>query len=123
MRDTIPNTRREFQLGSGIRFDNHGNSLHEVEDDQSEESNPQHPRPDHFCIHRVDGTTNTLLTTVEYKPPHKLSLENPRVGLWPMEFWETVVRPDTIPTDEAGRLRHNAEHLWAMLILHYCQIG
>lgn len=119
----IPNARREFQLGSGIRFDNNANFLYEVEYDQSKKSNPQHPRPDQFCIHRVDGTANTLLTTVEYKPPHKLSVENLRVGLRPMEFWEAVVKPDTISTDEAGKLRHNAEHLWTILILHYCQIG
>lgn len=107
----IPNARHEFQLGSGIRFDNHGNSLDEVQDDQLEESNPQHSRPDQFCIHRVDGNTNTLLTTVEYKPPHKLSVENLRVGLRPMEFWKTVVKPDTTPTDEEGKLRYNAERL------------
>ena len=107
----IPNAQREFQLGSGIRFDNHGNSLDEVQDDQLEESNPHHSRPDQFCIHRVDGNTNTLLTTVEYKPPHKLSVENLRVGLRPMEFWKTVVKPDTTPTDEEGKLRYNAERL------------
>lgn len=107
----IPNAQYEFQLGSGIRFDNHANSLDEVEADQSEELNPQHPRPDQFCIHRVDGTTNTLLTTVEYKPPHKLSVENLRVGLRLMEFWETVVKPDTIPTGEEEKLRYNAKRL------------
>jgi hypothetical protein len=30
------------------------------------------PRPDQMCIHCVDGNTNTLLTFVEYKPPHEL---------------------------------------------------
>ena len=95
------NAQHELQLGSGILFDNHANSLDEVEADQSGESNPQNPRPDQFCIHRVDGTTNTLPTTVEYKPPHKLSGENLHVGIRPTEFWETVVKPD--PRRRASR--------------------
>lgn len=28
-----------------------------------------------------------------------------------MDFWETVVKPDTIPTDTAEKLRQNAERL------------
>ena len=28
-----------------------------------------------------------------------------------MEFWKTVVKPDTTPTDEEGKLRYNAERL------------
>ena len=35
----IPNAQNELQLGSGILFDNHANSLDEVEADQSGESN------------------------------------------------------------------------------------
>lgn len=112
----IPDARREFQLGSGIQFDNHTNVLDEDEDGQSEASNPQRPRPDQFCIHRVDGSTNSLLTTVEYKPPHKLSVESLRTGLRPMNFWQSGPA-DTIPTDAAEKLRHNAERLAGSAII------
>lgn len=112
----IPDARREFQLGSGIQFDNHTNVLDEDEDGQSEASNPQRPRPDQFCIHRVDGSTNSLLTTVEYKPPHKLSVESLRAGLRPMNFWQSGPA-DTIPTDAAEKLRHNAERLAGSAII------
>ncbi|KZF24821.1 hypothetical protein L228DRAFT_243546 [Xylona heveae TC161] len=110
----IPRAQREFRLGDGVKFDNHSNTLDEVDIGPSETndtSNFQNPRPDQFCIHRVNGTTNTLLTTVEYKPPHKLSVENLRAGLRPMNLWEEVVQRDTIPTDEAGKLKYNAELL------------
>ena len=88
----IPNAQYESKsvVESGSIIE--PNPLDEVEADQSGESNPQHPRPDHFCIHQVDGTTDTLLTTVEYKPLHKRSVENLRVGLRPMEFWGSGTR-------------------------------
>ena len=66
---------RNMNSNSAVESDNHANSLDEVEADQSGELNPEHPRPDQFCIHRVNSTTNTLLNTVEYKPPHKFSVE------------------------------------------------
>ncbi|KAL2840037.1 hypothetical protein BJX68DRAFT_190932 [Aspergillus pseudodeflectus] len=87
----IPEARQEFRLGNGVRFDNHANALDEVDPSEEEPSIPTRSRPDQFCIHRVDDDATTLLTTVEYKPPHKLSVENLRVGLRPMNFWETVV--------------------------------
>lgn len=98
-------------------FDERANSLEEpdeFEDDDAEAvdtSSTQHPQPDQSCIHRVNGTTNTLLTTVEYKPPHKLSIENVRVGLRPMEFWEEVAHRNAIPADKDEKLRYNTERL------------
>ncbi|KAJ5217101.1 hypothetical protein N7468_010109 [Penicillium chermesinum] len=68
----IPAAREEFMLGDGIWFENHTNAL---EENQAEAAISRRPRPDQFCIHRVDGSTNTLLLTVEYKPPHKLKLQ------------------------------------------------
>ncbi|THC94094.1 hypothetical protein EYZ11_006423 [Aspergillus tanneri] len=71
----IPAARDEFGLCDGIQFSNHSNSLSRnetFEADTSQPSSTPHPQPDQFCIHHVDGNTNTLLTTVEYKPPHKL---------------------------------------------------
>jgi hypothetical protein len=53
----------------------------------------------------------TLLTTVEYKPPHKLTVGNMRDGLRPMNFWQEVVEPDTVPTDEPEKTMYNAAWL------------
>ncbi|KKK13727.1 hypothetical protein AOCH_003360 [Aspergillus ochraceoroseus] len=112
----IPAAREKFQLGDGIIFENHANTLDEPQDDDDDIeavdlSSTQHPRPDQFCIHRVDGTTNTLLTTVEYKPPHKLRIEDVRSGLRSMDFWKDVVNQNKIPTDMDKKLKYNAEQL------------
>ncbi|QSS50346.1 hypothetical protein I7I53_11001 [Histoplasma capsulatum var. duboisii H88] len=108
----IPEAQKRFQLGEGVMFDSHTNALEDPDDDAEpmDESSTLNPRPDQFCIHRVDSTTRALLTTVEYKPPHKLSVENLRVGLRPMEFWEEVVQA-TIPPDTNEKLKYNAEQL------------
>lgn len=112
-----PEARQRFQLGDGIWFDNHANSLDDdtVADDASmgdhqDQSATQRPRPDQFCVHKVDDR-NTLLTTVEYKPPHKLSVENLCAGLRQMNFWDSVVQKNIIPLELNEKLKHNAEQL------------
>jgi hypothetical protein len=110
----LPAACAEFGLGDGIQFSNHTNSLSRneaFEVDTSQLSSIPNPRPDQFCIHRVDGNTSTLLTTVEYKPPHKLPVATLRMGLRPMDLWKTMVRSNKIPTDQDAKLRHNAERL------------
>ncbi|RAQ79515.1 hypothetical protein COH21_012816 [Aspergillus flavus] len=110
----IPAARDEFGLGDGVMFENHANTLDPVEAShlqRNESSSSWRSKPDQFCIHRVDGGHNTLLTTVEYKPPHKLSVENLRAGLRPMDFWKEVVRPDSVPTEEPAKLEYNAAWL------------
>ncbi|KAJ5419458.1 uncharacterized protein N7487_003008 [Penicillium crustosum] len=110
----IPAAREEFGLGDGIQFSNHTNSLNNygaIEADASQPSSVHHPRPDQFCIHRVDGRTTTLLTTVEYKPPHKLPVATLRTGLRPMDLWKEMVKLNKIPTDEDAKLRYSTERL------------
>ena len=110
----IPAAREEFGLGDGIQFSNHTNSLNKsdaIEADASQPSSVHHPRPDQFCIHRVDGRTTTLLTTVEYKPPHKLPVATLRTGLRPMDLWKEMVKSNKITTDKDAKLRYNAERL------------
>jgi hypothetical protein len=110
----LPAARDEFGLGDGIQFSNHTNSLNEngaPEADASQPSNVHHPKPDQFCIHRVDDSTTTLLTSVEYKPPHKLSVATLRMGLRPMDLWKDMVRSNKIPTNQEAKLRYNAERL------------
>ncbi|GLA44661.1 hypothetical protein AnigIFM63309_004707, partial [Aspergillus niger] len=101
----------ENHLGNGIQFDNHANALDAVDADQSKTDKSANSRPDQYCIHRVDGDKNTIIMTVEYKPPHKLSVENLRAGLRPMQFWDEVVRPDSVPTEGPEKLRYNAAWL------------
>ncbi|ODM15755.1 hypothetical protein SI65_08989 [Aspergillus cristatus] len=91
----IPAARDEFLLGSeGVRFNNHTNSL-DSQPHQSLRSGSS--RPDQFCIHHIDNGTSTLLTTVEYKPPHKLPVESLHRGLKSMDFWEQVVKAHGVP--------------------------
>ncbi|PLB48775.1 hypothetical protein P170DRAFT_455646 [Aspergillus steynii IBT 23096] len=103
----IPAAREEFGLGDGVWFDNHANSL-EVE--RSGSDTPL-SRPDQFCIHRVDSQSKALLTTVEYKPPHKLSVQTIHEGFRPMEFWQEIVKPDIILKDGPEKQRYNTAHL------------
>ena len=110
----VPAACEELGLGDGIQFSNHTNSLGANETLGAETSQPSrtfHPRPDQFCNHRLDGNTNTLLTTVEYKPPHKLPVATLRVGLRPVDLWKDMVRSNKIPTDQDAKSRYNAERL------------
>lgn len=108
----IPAAREEFGLGDGVLFDSHANVLNEnemVETDTNNPSSTPRGRPDQFFIHRVDGSTaTTLLTTVEYKPPHKLSLEDLRMGLSDMDLWKKMVRANKVLNNETDRSVYNA---------------
>ncbi|KAL4736691.1 hypothetical protein BDV11DRAFT_207429 [Aspergillus similis] len=93
---------RDFSLGDGIQFSNHTNSLDEnepIETDTSQSSSIHQPRPDQFCIHRVNGNSPSLVTTVEYKPPHKL----------PVAI--------LLPTNQEAKLRYYAEQLTCSAIV------
>ena len=110
----IPAACGEFGLGDGIQFSSHPNYLSRneaFEADTNQLSSTPCPRPDQFCIHRIDGNTNTLLTTVEYKPPHKLPVAALRMGLRPMDLWKEMVGSNKIPTDQDAKLKYNAERL------------
>ncbi|KAJ5350271.1 hypothetical protein N7541_007998 [Penicillium brevicompactum] len=59
----LPAAREEFQLGDGMQFSNHKNSLNEdeaAEVEANELPSPSQPRPDQFCINRVDGASTTF---------------------------------------------------------------
>ncbi|KAJ5273118.1 hypothetical protein N7478_008243 [Penicillium angulare] len=96
--------RQEFQIERGVFFDRHSNSL-EVDNPGDEQS-----RPDHDCIHRLDGT-RSLLMTLKYQPPHILTTEHLRLGLREMDFWQDVVRKDseTTAAESSEKIQHDAE--------------
>ncbi|KID86968.1 Protein kinase-like domain protein, partial [Metarhizium majus ARSEF 297] len=110
----IPAACEEFRLGEGVRFDNHKNSLEKTyfpADTENAASHIHRPKPDGFCINMVDDTTKALLTSGEYKPPHKLPTRIIRLGLRPMDLWDEMVRSKTTPTDKTEKLRYQAERL------------
>lgn len=109
----LPPARDEFRLSDGVEFNSHINSLTNevVGVDTSQVSNIHNPRPDQFWIHCINGDTKTILTTVEYKPPHKLLVETLRLGLRPMNLWKDMVHSNKIPTEDAKKIRYNAERL------------
>ncbi|KAL4776876.1 hypothetical protein BDW60DRAFT_213467 [Aspergillus nidulans var. acristatus] len=92
---------------SGKRFER------AISTDQPKPKQPKKPpsKLDQYCIHRIDGDKSTLLTTVDYKPPLKLSVQDLRTGLRLMDFWEKVVKSKSIPAEGLERLRHNAARL------------
>ncbi|KAK9369507.1 hypothetical protein V1509DRAFT_638641 [Lipomyces kononenkoae] len=106
----IPKAQEEFKLKDGIKFESPDFALSPVASDKDEKSTLGRAVPE-SCIYRVDGSTNTIFATVEYKPPHKLSVANLRAGLRPMNFWEEIVQRPSTPTDPNEKLRYNAEQL------------
>ena len=101
-------------------FDNHVNTLDKIEGGESEANLPSNSQPfrlDQFCIHQVDGDTSTLLTTVEYKLPHKLSVENLCSGLQLIDFYHEIVELDTIPTSGPEKLKYNAMWLTGLALV------
>ncbi|KAI9040244.1 pyridoxal phosphate-dependent transferase [Aspergillus affinis] len=108
----IPVSREEFGLRDGVLFSSHANVLSETENVETD-TKDTHPRgqPDQFFIHRVDDKTTTLLTTVEYKPLHKLPLGDIRRGLRDMDLWKEMVWSNKVPNNETESLVYNSQRL------------
>ncbi|CAI7646939.1 unnamed protein product [Penicillium bialowiezense] len=115
----IPAAREEFMLGDGLEFDFHENSLNETRDSLTEIDMPNIPRSrlEQFCVRRVEGDTGSLLLTLEYKSAYKLSVENLRAGLRPIDLWDELVNRGTIPTDPVEKIQYNAEILTASALV------
>ncbi|EFQ98815.1 hypothetical protein MGYG_01830 [Nannizzia gypsea CBS 118893] len=116
--------RNDFALGEGVTFENHANIIDEGDEDEDEDNaglpnqpNARHAIPDQFCIHRVDDGVHKLLTTVEYKPPHKLPIEYLHAGLREMNLWKEVVQRDTSELKGDDKLRYNAEQITASTLV------
>jgi hypothetical protein len=128
----IEEARREFNLGGGIIFENHANTLSDSNEEvqqslqdlrisskgQASSSNPKPRNADQICVYKeADGTRN-LCMVVEYKPSHKLSVFNLRAGLLradkgSMNIPEDVINRVTIPTDPEDKFVYHSEWLTA----------
>ncbi|PYH89798.1 hypothetical protein BO71DRAFT_434460 [Aspergillus ellipticus CBS 707.79] len=108
----IPAARDEFGLGDGVLFDSHASVLTETEINETytKDTTPR-GKPDQLFVHRVDDRTATLLTTVEYKPPHKLPLGDIRRGLRDMDLWKEMVWSNKVPRDGAESSVYNSQRL------------
>jgi hypothetical protein len=124
----IKEARREFNLGSGIIFENHANTLSDSNEEvqqslqdlrisskgQASSSNPKPRNADQICIYKEADGTRSLYMVVEYKPSHKLSVFNLRAGLLRaderfMNILEDVINRITIPTDPEDKFVYHSE--------------
>ncbi|KAJ5630105.1 hypothetical protein N7528_003762 [Penicillium herquei] len=97
----IPAAQTELVLAKGVYFKNRPNCLTET--------------------HQAETTDQSkfqnIILVAEYKPPHKLSVENLRAGLQPMELYQQVVERNTIPIEPMEKLQYNAELLTASALV------
>ncbi|KAH8799457.1 hypothetical protein F5884DRAFT_128577 [Xylogone sp. PMI_703] len=126
----IEEARRAFNLGEGIIFENHANTLSDNSEEvqqslqflsvsdrgQASSSNPKPRNTDQICVYKNADGTRSLCTVVEYKPSHKLSVFNLRAGLLradsgSMNVLEDVVNRITIPTDPEEKFVYHSERL------------
>ncbi|KAG8407729.1 hypothetical protein J3459_018400 [Metarhizium acridum] len=74
---------------------------------------------DQICIYRYEKAglaIRTIIAIAEYKPPHKLTLPQLRVGLHDMNIFQDVVCKNKIPTEAEAKFQHYAEELTAAAI-------
>jgi len=128
----IEEARYAFDLGEGIIFENHVNTLSDSNEEvqqslqdlrisskgQASSSNPKPRNADQICVYKKADGTRSLCMVVEYKPSHKLSVFNLRAGLLradkgSMNIPEDVINRITIPTDPEDKFVYHSEWLTA----------
>ena len=128
----IEEARLEFNLGGGIIFENHANTLSDGNEEvqqslqnlrisgkaQAPSSNPKPRNADQICVYKEADGTQSLCMVVEYKPAHKLSVFNLRAGLLradrgSMNIPEDVINRITIPIDPEDKFVYHSERLTA----------
>ncbi|KAH7393706.1 hypothetical protein BKA64DRAFT_746722 [Cadophora sp. MPI-SDFR-AT-0126] len=126
----VEEARRDFNLGSGIIFENHANTLSDSNEEvqqslqdlrisnkgQASSSNPKPRNADQICVYKEADGTRSLCMVVEYKPSHKLSVFNLRAGLLradkgSMDIPKNVINRITIPTDPEDKFVYHSEWL------------
>lgn len=111
----------EFHLGESVAFQSHYNTLgdreEEVRDRQhlyirqtffpqsrsypQSSSTPTTIHADQYCVYKDHNVQRQLMLIVEYKPPHKYSLESLQAGFREMNIKEKVVDRFRIPDKKA----------------------
>lgn len=77
----------EFKLGSDIEINNHANNL-----SQNDAQILIAKMADKILVQKVEGNTKRLVLIVEYKPPHKLSIEMLKAGLKDLDLPDLIHR-------------------------------
>jgi hypothetical protein len=128
----IEEARRAFNLGEGIIFENHANTLSDSNEEvqqslqdlrisskgQASSSNPKPRNADQICVYKEADGTRSLCMVMEYKPSHKLSVFNLRAGLLRankgfMNIPEDVINRIAIPTDPGDKFVYHSKWLTA----------
>lgn len=121
---------REFNLGGGIIFENHANTLTDSNEEvqqslqdlrisrkgQSSRSNAKPRYADQICEYKEADGSQSLCMVVEYKPPHKVSIFNVRAGLLQadkgsMNIPGDVINRIAIPTKPDEKFVYHSEWL------------
>ncbi|QSZ32117.1 hypothetical protein DSL72_001686 [Monilinia vaccinii-corymbosi] len=134
---SLDSVRSEFNIGDGVYFDNHPNTLSDTAEEVSERLENLRPftpknsppsssglQADQICVYTItkdEETLRKLAFVVEYKAPHKLSLACLRSGLRDMEIKSvidrTVVPPSKIEgIDNPENFEYHADRLVASAI-------
>ena len=101
----------DFSLGTDIHLDNHPNNL-----SKEEVSGLATGKfADKIFIRKVEGDEKRIVVIIEYKPPHKLSVEALRVGLNDLDIQEIIHRV-TISKDKAVKYKENSEEAVAVVL-------
>ena len=128
----IEEAHRAFNLGEGIIFENHANTLSDSNEEvqqslqdlrisnkrHNSSSNPKPRNADQIYVYKEADGTRSLCMVMEYKLSHKLSVFNLRAGLLradkgSMNIPEDVINRITIPTDPEDRFVYHSEWLTA----------
>lgn len=110
----IPAARQHFGLANGVTFENHPNTLSDIADEVQQAMSRMEPvlrlrYADQLCVYKTVGGTRDLRFVVEYKAPHKLSVEHSRRGLRPMNLPSDILNRPTIPTDAESKLDYDSD--------------
>ncbi|KAG8422115.1 hypothetical protein J3459_010700 [Metarhizium acridum] len=104
-----------------LRVDSQVNTVLQVPANQELDSDQL--RPDRICIYKAESEDGSLeqrklIFIAEYKPPHKLTKEQLRTGLQPMDIYKDIVNHPTIPSQQNKRayFRYCAKKLTAAAV-------
>ncbi|TGO45984.1 hypothetical protein BCON_0352g00100 [Botryotinia convoluta] len=134
---SLDSMQNEFNIGNGIFFDNHPNTLSDTEEEVSQRLKNLQPftpnrstpsfgglRADQICVYTIakdKDTIRKLAFVVEYKAPHKLNLASLRFGLREMDI-KSVIDCCLVPPakvrgiDNPEHFQYHADRLVASAI-------